>query len=100
MANFRVGQRVKIVKRNGLIGVIKPGTSRVPLNSAGTIIGAGLSVYRHPDKTWDWRVKYDCDPTIRGAFSFQLEPIVDDGRQVITWDACVWRPQIEQGQPA
>jgi hypothetical protein len=105
MATFRVGQRVRIKRSyawpelNGTQGTMVPRPNGV--TNLGHISDTGLSCA--PDA---WGSKFH--PTevneFGGTVSFepdaeQLEPIVDDGRQVITWDACCWQPSHE-GVPA
>jgi len=92
MATFRVGQRVKLVRP----------CFKENYGNTGTIIK------QFPDRPVGFGYLINCDvrwDALRpGYLSFthtsQLEPIVDDGRQVITWDACVWRPEEQREQPA
>lgn len=81
MSTFRIGQRVRIVKctkYNEFLG------------KSATITSMAIFT--------DWRLDIDGfgERANTGQFfavsSWQIEPIVDDGRQVTTWDACAWQP--------
>lgn len=94
MATFRVGQRVRLIRCFQKWHGISVGTEAIiagpieralfgtligyPLSIGGIIVtnGAGLHLLAAPD---------------------QLEPIVDDGRQVVSWSECLWMPEHLRG---
>lgn len=84
MATFRVGQRVriKVVADNDCAAAC-----RRHLGKEAIVLGFSLF--------YENRYKLNLiadDGQHVYAFGHALEPIVDDGRKVVSWSECLWQP--------
>lgn len=89
MAVFRVGQRVRVncseSRSHGEQTTILSLDKRGMAHGIGFFIGVEVAI-----------------PCAREGWPFcvfeyhELEPIIDDGRTVITWDACCWKPPVTE----
>ena len=84
MATFKVGQRVRLVHPVFPENMNKTGTVKGhKFYKKGTINKAGQPLPFDVDLV----VNLDDEQIDRATASWQLEPIVDDGRKVMDWDA-------------
>jgi hypothetical protein len=88
MAKFYVGQRVRIVatdtKHAGRETVITKAGVLVEGNSAWpSYLGYEVAIPCTVNPDYRWCVFEPQD----------LEPILYDGNQLVSWDACLWQPQ-------
>ena len=82
MARFYVGQRVRIVFARYAHGRCCVGLETVVdgfLDDGRAKLTKGLP-NPSPAKFWN-------------AFTDQLEPLTDPGREVVSWSECVWKPE-------
>lgn len=90
MATFRVGQRVRVVS-----GTCGPNTVLQvdPVGITGVIVGTFSCPNAGFNPHGDYDVSMRTDNGLLGmTCSRCLEPILDDGRRLSTWDECAWKP--------
>ena len=102
MKKLYVGCRVRILSSNGwpeLAG--EEGVITGPAKSGGVL---GDSEWAVAPRCWGSAVaprRAENGGKVFWPNSSQLEPIVDPGRKVISWEECSWQPEhIEQGVAA
>lgn len=69
----------------------------LPYGSVGTIVNMDYfppGAYRNIviSKPIECCVAFD-GAQRRGCAFYQLEPLTDPGREVVEWDACLWKPE-------
>ncbi len=91
MATFRVGQRVRIANANALHILGKRDAQAINLVGQETVITEIGAINCYGDSMYGVAI----DDGRWMFYDFNLEPIVDDGRQVIAWDRelCPWVPE-------
>lgn len=85
MATFRVGQRVRV------------NCAGARVDGSETTVRA-LDVWMPNYKVFGIQVNLPCfNPMFKYCIfeQHELVPLQDDGRTVVTWDACCWQPPRE-----
>lgn len=86
MATFRVGQRVRCVRRGEVTGHAHVLASKLKIGFTGTVVGLG-----HKPATY--LLEPDEFPGSRGLVNgWQLEPLQPERNQTIAWSECAWQP--------
>lgn len=93
MATFRVGQRVRYVRKHS--SVQSMGTTTIPLGSTGV-----LKASQVPWKA-DFYMLFDDYKSAHpdGCFlmnSDMIEPIQPERNQTIEWSECLWQPEHQR----
>lgn len=92
MASFRIGQRVKYVRRERVRGTDR--ARSIPLGTEGWIVSIGATKCSD-GSIRDCSVQFDSHPEgPRACYFWQLE-VPYDGNQKISFDECLWKPEME-----
>lgn len=102
MAKFRIGQRVRIVGApfGSTLNAMHVGkettimSNEIEINSFN---GTGQVDGKKLGYLVDIVVMHSSGQSMRlGYQECHLEPLVDDGRQVTSWEKCLWNPSMIQ----
>lgn len=87
MSRFYVGQRVRIVGA---------GESKFLIGKEAII--RAIDVMAYSRAKGGWYVGHETDAINHAGVTFvgypyQLEPITDPGRELVSWESCAWKPE-------
>lgn len=78
---------------------------RVRIVAGANALNPGMegseAIFRHYGPPPGWRLEKtdDCVVEVRGEMlgvnSDQLEPIIPEGHQIVSWSECLWQPEGE-----
>jgi hypothetical protein len=87
MAKFYVGQRVRVVGG--------PGGNPLYRHMDGEegVISGPCACLNLGCPCWELHGFYTPFGDLIGFHPDELEPILDPGRELVSWDACLWQPQ-------
>jgi len=90
MSRFYVGQRVRYISAASTSGLPYVGSEALIVAGKQEI---GISPYngRFNLCATDFMIKF-ANESVRLADAWQLEPLTDPGREVVSWADCVWKP--------